>query len=130
MQLDYKGDKNNRVSMPFDCLIIGKTSYSVSNIDELPDVVKPAHTRSVNGITLFFTVNSVLSNFHPAPFRECRLHFKTSEHYYQYHKACFFRKKILANQILNSKTPLQAKTLNYIYGIDDYMRKEWNTESV
>ena len=45
-------------------------------------------------------------------------------------KACFFRKEILANQILNSKTPLQAKTLSYKIGIDDSMHGEWKTESV
>ena len=96
-----------------DKLVIEGTKYSVNTLNTLPQDLNGYNATSKFGeqCTTFFGQLNPFSNFHPAPFRLNGKDYPTSEHYIQEACALHFRDKTSARQILNAKTPLEAKRI-------------------
>ena len=68
----------------------------------------------------FFYGETCFSNFYPCKINNERHTFCSSEQYYMYLKACFFFDTEIAKQILESKTPREAKKLGRkVKGFDE-----------
>ena len=113
------GDPKNpkiRVSafMRVDKLILNNQTFSYENIDKLPDFVKygashPPAMRTSGDVTIFFTENSPLSNFHYAKFEVEGQSFTSSEQYLAYKKALLFDSQSVADEILLIDEPKLQK---------------------
>lgn len=120
----YGDSPTTHVYLSHDKLLIGKSTYTVDTINDLPTEIKESHTRIENGITLFFRAGSPLSNFHPAEFRSEGKDFLTAEHYWQYQMALLSNQKGLAEKILQTETPIAAK------GLGHQIKKDYRTNIV
>lgn len=66
---------------------------------------------------------SCLSQWYSSAFEDNSTVFKTAEHYMMYHKAIYFGESVIANKILESKSPGEAKNLGRTIG--SFIDSEW-----
>lgn len=96
-----------------DKLMVNGKVFTIDNYKSLPDALCPdaVATRTRDNVTIFHSIFSPLSNFHPAPFIAENVCFNNSEQYYNYHKAmiCGFRQ--VAEKILSTSDPAEAHRL-------------------
>ena len=107
-----------------DRLTLDDRTYTVEDVDKLP-----LHLRwTIKGekyiphcdTTFFFGIDSFLSNFHPAYFKEDSAVYSCSEQYYLYKKSLFFDDKHTATAIKRTTDPRETKSLsNRIKGLDE-----------
>ena len=97
-----------------DSIILGGKEYTVDNILSTGvQELYPEHifTPSHNGITAFFTKHSPLSNHFPVQFQCDGQLFHNSEQHFMYQKAMFFKDGESAHQILETKSPVEARNI-------------------
>ena len=103
-------------------LVINRVHYGVVDICKLPPdlaAYKVAQKEDDKNI-VFHGELSPYSNFHQSQFIMNNQQFVTSEHWIQYQKALMFNNSFIANQILYSDTPYEAKCLSQqIQGVDN-----------
>ena len=107
-----------------DRLTLDDRTYTVEDVDKLP-----LHLRwTIKGekyiphcdTTFFFGIDSFLSNFHPAYFKEDSAVYSCSEQYYLYKKSLFFDDEHTATAIKRTTDPREMKSLtNRIKGLDE-----------
>ncbi len=109
LQAAKRDQRFKKASLHVDKLSLNGKLYSIDQVDQLPDGLKPSQiaTRSANGITLFFRKESVLSNFHPAHFKVDNVDYNCSEQFYQAKKAEFFGDDETMSKIMATDNPLQ-----------------------
>ncbi len=102
-------------------IIVNSTTYNIDNLHTFPKILDPmtAATREQDDKLLFFTKESVFSNFHPAPFKMGLENYDHSEQYYQCKKAEHFQKDDIAHKIRSESDPLRCKKLG------DSIRCDW-----
>ena len=108
-----------------DKLVINGKPYQIEDIANLPmDLAAyKAAEKSNNTHIVFSGELSPYSNFHHSPFTINGQQFHSSKQWVQYQKALTFGDSFTANQILQSKTPLECKKLGYnINGVD---KEKW-----
>ena len=107
---EYKG----KCKLDNDTLIIRGTRYKVDTLHLLPDELAPYKSAQISTetTTIFHGHHSPLSNFHTSPFTIDGQHYQTAEQYIQHKKALHFNDYKVAQQILNTKDPFEAKTLS------------------
>ena len=98
-----------------DKLIVNGITYTVHDLHCLPPELAPYKaSQKTNATTIGFQGElSPWSHFHNSPFEINGHMFNTAEHWIQYTKALFFEDKTMAECILDSETPLEAKMLGY-----------------
>ena len=109
-------------------LVVDGVKYTVDTLGNLPlelAAYQAAEKRDDTAL-VFHGEWSPYSNFHPSPFLVDGVLFKSAEHYIQYQKSLFFGDSIMANQILKSQTPIEAKRLSY--NIADFNAQRWIRE--
>ena len=75
-------------------------------------------------LVLFFSNKDILSNFYPCTIMYNGLKFHCSEQLFMYLKAIYFNDEAMANNILNCKTPQEAK--QYGRCVRGYDENSWN----
>ena len=113
-----------RCGLKADRLTIDGKVYSVHTIESIPKKLQWASKgeRFIPQIncTFFFGQQSILSNFHAAPFESDGLKFTCSEQFYLYHKCLFFNDDSTALAILRTHDPRKMKSLScHIKNIDE-----------
>ena len=101
-------------SLRLDKLSINGQEYSIKTLSRLPQSLRPENiaTRRAGDVTLFFSRNSVFSNFHMnTPIHIDGHDYNCTEQYYQHEKAKFFNDDEKATQILKEKDPYQQFVL-------------------
>ena len=105
--------QNLSVRLVQDILSINNQRYTVNNLHQLPESLKPENVsvREEDGHLFFFSESNPLSNYHPAHFTINRETFTCSEQYIQKGKALLFNDTTTANQIMAATTPQEMKRL-------------------
>ncbi len=127
LQAARRDPKFKRVNIHIDKLSLNGRLYSVDQLDQLPDGLKPGQiaTRSVNDITLFFRKESFLSNFHPANFKIENTVYNCSEQYYQARKAEFYNDDETLSKIMATDIPMvQYKLGKSVKGYKEH-KERW-----
>ena len=93
-----------------DKLVINNHTFTDDNLEALPMCVRTEgqHTlseRTTDSLTLFFTKDSPLSNFHASEFIVKDQVFSSAEQCIAYHKAMLFEEPALAQEILGMDNP-------------------------
>ena len=119
--IEYKG----KCKLDHDTLIIRGTRYKVDTLHLLPDELAPYKLAQISTetTTVFHGHHSPLSNFHTSPFTIDGQHYHTAEQYIQHKKALHFNDYKVAQQILATKDPFEAKTLSR--NIERYDKDSW-----
>ena len=117
---------NQNPKLLVDTLLLGGKKYTVDNVSALPyPELQPKNvfTPVANGITAFFSKESPLSNHFEVSVCFEGKQFLSSEQCYMYQKAVYFSDNETAQQILQCKSPVQAK----LFGkhIHNYDAKKW-----
>ena len=96
-----------------DKLTINKETYTIDNIDNIPDTYAPQHTKDIDDSTIaFYRQESPLSNFHHAMFSSDGHTFTSVEQFYHYKKAELFEDTDLADAILKTAdNPSKVKSM-------------------
>lgn len=125
----FNGVKSVKVHS--DGIIIDSTKYKHADFDLLPLnlSVSKAKTRDEGEDIYFQGEESPLSNFHPSKFAdENGLIFYTAEQAFQHAKAKFHNKHLIANKILCTRNPRNAKQLSkQIPNSKEWIAKEEET---
>ena len=110
LKLDqYKG----RVKLKNDKMVINGVQYGVDELHKIPkeiDVLSSCQKMTMTQ-QQFFDPHSE-KNMHQAHFTADNQLYKSSEQYIQHKKAELFKDDVIANKILNSKSPFEAKRLS------------------
>ena len=116
----------NKVYLKVDRLWVNDNMYTVDQVNQLPEGLNPAKksTPTKNGVTLFFTKLSPLSNFHPCQLKVDGKYFSSSEQCYQYKKALAAGDEITARQIMGNSDPVIIKRLGASIKIDSNLWQE------
>jgi ribA/ribD-fused uncharacterized protein len=127
-------DSNHRnsVSLRIDKLIINSQVYSVNNLESLPSFAKPVKytsSRTTKDITLFFTKDNPLSNFHPSEFELDGQKFNCVEQYVAYHKALLFGETDIAEDILQTEEPRIQKQKAKDINLKNFCFDEWKSQA-
>lgn len=97
----------------YDILYLAGKKYTASNLDSLPEELKPVNicTKENDGTIAFFNAGSPMSNFNPAKFQLNNVNYTSSEQCY-FHQMCLhFGQNIKANEIMSTTNPAKAKAL-------------------
>ena len=102
-----------RASIHIDRLSINGRLYSVNQLDQLPDGLKPEQiaTKRVGNVTLFYHKESPFSNFHPAEFVVDGVKYSCTEQFSQSQKAIIFDDDETERKIMAATSPYQMYTL-------------------
>jgi ribA/ribD-fused uncharacterized protein len=120
------------VSLRIDKLIINSQVYSVNNLESLPSFAKPVKytsSRTTKEITLFFTKDNPLSNFHPSEFELDGQKFNCVEQYVAYHKALLFGETDIAEDILQTEEPRIQKQKAKDINLKNFCFDEWKSQA-
>lgn len=130
------GDPANpaaRVSayMILDKLHLNNQTYSYDTIEKIPKyvrdrVVNPPSSRRSDDVTVFFTKDSALSNFHPSKFTIKGQLYTSAEQFLTYQKCLLFDAKDVAADILKTVDPteMQRKSRKIVkFSIDRWTEK-------
>ena len=123
-----KPNFKDKCKLQGDKLVVDGTKYTVDTLGNLPlelAAYQAAEKRDDKAL-VFHGEWSPCSNFHPSPFTIDGIEFKSVEHYKQYEKSLLFRDSVMANNILKSETPLDAKRLRY--NISEFNIQRWINE--
>ena len=98
-----------------DRLIIKGKAYTVANLDSLPDDLNPAKlaTPTENGVTLFFTENSPLSNFYKCKFSIGGQEYCCVEQYLWARKAIVYGDEQSLYRIMNTDSQVMMKRVGH-----------------
>ena len=122
-----------------DKLVINTQSYNINQLDRLPDFVQAqAHQvkqhkvisqacKKTDHVTLFFTKESPLSNFHPSPFELNGRTFNCVEQYLGHEKALLFNAREVAQKILLLDKPHIQK--QKARNLDGHTKEKWKTRA-
>ncbi len=104
-------DQGMRVKLVEDRLVINSHTYTVKNLHQLPDSIKPEKvaTRTEGDCTFFFTEASPLSNWHPSVFKVEGTEYTCMEQYLMRQKANLFGDTETAQKIMKAETPRAMK---------------------
>lgn len=98
--------------LAIDKLTIDKVTYTIENINEIPEQYHPQHTKDVGeNATAFYHSESPFSNFHQATFSIRSKVFSSVEQYFQYSKATLFEDQEKADEIMNTQDPATIKSI-------------------
>ena len=117
----------NKSKLEDDKLVINGIRYTIDDIGKLPpDLAAYQVAQRLNDESIVFQGElSPWSNFHKAPFIINSQRFETTEHWIQLQKALLFNDPVIANKILNSTSPYEAKKLGHqVNGMDHQKWKE------
>ena len=106
--------------------------YTVDTIDTIPPIFrskKYTSSRSTDDITLFFTKNSPLSNFHESPFEINDQVFNCAEQYLAYHKALLFDQQEAAQEILSIQDPILQKQKAKDTNLKNFDNDKWKQQA-
>ena len=97
-----------------DKLILNKQSYSTDTIQSLPRFVRstidnPPVEKKSDNVTIFFGIDSPLSNFHPCSFQVDDIDYDSVEHYLAYQKALLYDMK---RPVLQKRRAKRLKNFN------------------
>ena len=109
-----------------DKLIINGKTFQIEDIANLPtDLAAYKAAEKSNETHIIFSGElSPYSNFHHSPFTINGQQFHSGKQWIQYQKALTFGDSFKANQILQSKTPLECKKLGYT--INGVNKEKWS----
>ena len=118
-------DKFKSVKLKQDKLLIGRTTYTVDNLDKLPPELNPINTcvKEDESTYVYFGKKHPLSNFYPAVTKIDGKSYPTTEHFIQEQKAILFNQPLLASQIASADSPSQCKTMSK--NISGYNHQQW-----
>ena len=107
-----------------DKLFLDGAAYTVNEVDKLPLhlrwTIKGEKYIPICDSTFFFGIDSFLSNFDPAHFKEESSVYSCSEQYYLCKKSLFFNDEYTAATIKKTTDPSRMKSLsNRIKGLDE-----------
>ena len=117
-----------QMSLKGDRLVIGKTTYTVNNMNTLPADIHPNKMCTVSNDKVLVSGGllseySYLSNYYQCDLRYDSTDFPTLEHAYQHARAKHFNDKAVAAKILATKDPSHVKKLSY--SVHGYTDMEW-----
>ena len=97
------------VSLNLDKLFINKKLFTTENLHELPPSLKPENraVKTTDDTVVFFSKNTVFSNFNAADVQIEGVKYCCNEQYFQYCKAATFGDTITANAIMQETDPLK-----------------------
>ena len=112
-------------SMDGSNLVIDGKRYSVSELDKLPQKLRPFEvtTKSNDDTIGFFGELCPFSNFHPAAFIHNGQSYHSGEQLIQHQKALHCNDSRAADRILATKTAIACKQLSYT--IQNYDQQSW-----
>ena len=130
----FKAAKNNTTiksaKLQVNKLYINNKEYTCKTLNELPSVLKPENlsTKRANGVTIFSSRNSVLSNLYSEAMIPIEGNtYRSTEQYYQCQKAMFFNDDKSASLIMAENDPYRLMTLGY--RIKGYDEAKWLPEA-
>ena len=96
-----------KVSLQVDRLILNGQSFTVDNLEKLPDDLQPTKlaTQETEKLVKFFRRASPLSNFHPSPIQIDGVKYSCVEQFYQSCKARAFSDDVSEAQIMATNDP-------------------------
>ena len=112
---------HDKCKLPGDHLIINSITYTVDEINKLPNNLAPylAVQKENAEHIVFHRELSPWSNFHRSLFVLNGQQYHSAEQWIQFQKAMLFGDSNIANQILRSSTPQECKQLShYMHGVD------------
>ena len=115
-----------KVSLSMDILNVNGRKYTVSDLNDLPECIRPGNiaVRSTGDATVFFSRNSVLSNFYMhSPFTIHGIKYNCAEQFYQKTKAEHFKDDSAASAIMRSRDPADQYRIGQ--KIRGYVDREW-----
>ena len=120
-QEEYKG----KCKLEKDQLIIKGTHYNLETLNQLPENLAPYKIAQKSSTTclVFQGPHSPLSNFHISPFKYNGQKYNTAEHFIQHTKALHFKDHKIADKILQSIDPYEAKLLSR--NIENFDKEAW-----
>ena len=106
------------VSLKADRLIVNNTTYTVDNINALPDNIHPHNLCTVSDDTAFVSGGILseygfLSNYVPCKMEYDNETYSNLEQAYQHIRAKHFRDQKLSTKLLATKDPSEAKRLSH-----------------
>ena len=106
-------------------LIIPAGTFTVNNLNELPDGLKPKDlAMNMNAdIACYFSRDIELSNFSETPFDHDGKHYRSSEQYIKVQESLFYKDKDAAREIMLMTDPVQIK--NRVKSIPTRDRNKW-----
>lgn len=116
-------------NLHLDSLYINNKLYTVDNLNDLPECLKP-HRRchqTTDDVFLFYTKDSIFSNFYPMVVKIDGNNYNCNEQYYQWAKANFFNDEDSANKILSIDDPAQMANIGR--SIKGFDKSAWSKRS-
>lgn len=106
------------VQLKVDKLLIDGKTYTSKSLNDLPAPLKPKNfsTKRINGVSLFASKHSLLSNFftcEPGILIDMKTYCST-EQYFQSEKAIFFKDEVTTAKIMAEKDPYKIHSLGKI----------------
>jgi hypothetical protein len=110
-----------------DRLTICGTHYTVDDLDKLPPELDPVllATRTENNVTIFFSINSPLSNHHPANMKVDNVSYSCSEQFYFAKRAAFLGDDNIHHKVMRQVNPREmlrhgrkARNINHVEDAD------------
>ena len=122
---DPQTKKAPLVKLVVDKLYINNQRYTVDDLEQLPEHLKPArvYTPMTENRVAFFTKNSPLSNHYPSPFKHNSETFNCAEQFITMSKARLFGDQESVTQIMREKDPVKQKQLGKT--IKNYDQTRW-----
>ena len=101
------------VSLNQDKLFLNNKLYTVKNLHEIPECLKPEKraVKSNDDTIVFFSKHSIFSNFHRMPVRIEGQTYQCNEQYFQRAKAVMFNDAATAEKIMNESDPVKMSNL-------------------
>ncbi len=115
------------VKMHVDKLVVNSSTYTVNNLHQLPENLRPENVacRKEDKFLFFFSGACPLSNFHESKFQVEGVHYINGEQFLQKKKADFFGDRETGNKIMLSKNPREIKALGS--QVKDFSEESWQT---
>ena len=125
-------NKRNIAYMNSDKLVVNNQTFTTGTISMMPPyilnrVAHPPCVKSSSETTVFFTISSELSNFHPCHINIDDHDFNCVEQYICYRKAHLYDTADTAEEILSMNNPLDMK--KRVKRLKDFNKETWAIES-
>lgn len=123
-------DQVTSTSLKVNKLHINGKVYTTKNLYDLPEHLQPKSfaTKQQNGVVLFSSRYSLLSNFYSeSPISVKGKSYCSTEQYYQHTKALHFEDDLAAKRIMDETDPLKIHNLGK--RIRNYNEKQWETRA-
>lgn len=120
------GESPYKARIIVDKLMLNGKTYSVSDLDSLPEPLKPANvaTPSKGNLVAFFTAASPLSNHHPSPFTVNTAKYSSMEQYIMNQKCLQFGDTDNGVKIMQTDDPVKQKAIGKKVANFDQMQWE------